>query len=215
MIELKGMDASVIRCVIPDHLCENELFESLHNVNSRGKNLLPKARVVLDFQGRPLPLPLVFRIMSEFVDPSGVEVLSWVTYDSSSLDQLKRMGFPLGEPNLAPREKKSRQALFLKRSLRSGQRAEHAGDIILCGHVNEGAEVLSTGHIIVLGRLHGVAHAGMDGDESVSVITKSLGALHVRIGRRVGVLDRHVSAWGKPAIMTVENESVLISEWPA
>ena len=28
MIELKGMDDSVIRCVIPDHLCEKELFES-------------------------------------------------------------------------------------------------------------------------------------------------------------------------------------------
>ena len=76
MIELKGMDDSVIRCVIPDHLCEKELFESLHNVNSRGKNLLPRARVVLDFQGRPLPLPLVFQIMSEFIDPAGLEVLS-------------------------------------------------------------------------------------------------------------------------------------------
>lgn len=214
MIELKGMDDSVIRCIIPDNLNEKEVFESLSSVNSRGKNLLPRARVVLDFQGRPLSLPFLYRVMSEFIDPSGIEVLSWITYDSSSLDQLKRVGLPLGEPNLPAREKKAKQALLLKRSLRSGQRAEHAGDIILCGHVNEGAEVLATGHIIVLGRLHGVAHAGMDGDESVSVITKSLGALQVRIGRRVGVLDRNVSAWGKPAIMTVENESVLISEWP-
>ena len=183
MIELKGMADAVIRCVIPETLSDEQLMHSFSEAINKGGQLLPNARVVLDFQGRAIPSHLLNQVMSHFVEASHVHVLSWVTYDSESLDRLKRMGIAVGEPR--PNVVKTQGALLLKRSLRSGQKVEHSGDVILCGHLNDGAEISATGHVVVLGRLNGLVHAGVEGDEGTSITTRSLNALQVRIGRKV------------------------------
>lgn len=213
MIELKGMADAVIRCVIPETLSDEQLIQAFSEAISKGGQVLANARVVLDFQGRAISSNLIAQVMINFVEVSRVNVISWITYDAESLERLKRMGISVGEPR--PNVVKTQGALLLKRSLRSGQKVEHSGDVILCGHLNDGAEILATGHVVVLGRLNGLVHAGVEGDEGASITTRALNALQVRIGRKVGVLDKKASTWGKPAIMTVENDAVLISDWPA
>ena len=37
--------------------------------------------------------------------------------------------------------------------MRSGQKEEYAGSIVICGDVNAGAEIIAGGNIIVLGTL--------------------------------------------------------------
>ena len=49
---------------------------------------------------------------------------------------------------------------FIHNSLRSGQRQEYSGSIVICGDVNAGAEVIAGGNIMILGSLRGLAHAG-------------------------------------------------------
>ena len=49
---------------------------------------------------------------------------------------------------------------FIQNSLRSGQRQEYSGSIVICGDVNAGAEVIAGGNIMILGSLRGLAHAG-------------------------------------------------------
>lgn len=49
---------------------------------------------------------------------------------------------------------------FVQNSLRSGQRQEYPGSIVICGDVNAGAEVIAGGNIMILGALRGLAHAG-------------------------------------------------------
>jgi septum site-determining protein MinC len=106
-------------------------------------------------------------------------------------------------------------SLVLERSLRSGQRVEHRGDVVIDGHVNDGAEVLSAGNIVILGRLKGLVHAGCEGDEDTIVIARSMEALQVRIGGRIGSLDRGAQWWGKMVTVRVDDGSVLIDYWPA
>ena len=53
---------------------------------------------------------------------------------------------------------------FVQNSIRSGQREEYPGSIVICGDVNAGAEVVAGGNIMVLGALRGVAHAGANGN---------------------------------------------------
>jgi septum site-determining protein MinC len=91
---------------------------------------------------------------------------------------------------------------------------EHHGDVIIAGHVNDGAEVLSSGHVTVLGRLKGLVHAGCGGDETTSVIARSMEALQVRIGSKIGSLDRKAIWWGKMVIAKVNEGSVYIDYWP-
>ncbi len=45
-------------------------------------------------------------------------------------------------------------------TLRGGQALHHAGNIVVVGDVNPGAELVATGDILVFGRLAGIAHAG-------------------------------------------------------
>ena len=49
---------------------------------------------------------------------------------------------------------------FHKGSLRSGQRLEFDGSIVIIGDVNAGAEVIASENIVILGILRGLAHAG-------------------------------------------------------
>ena len=51
-------------------------------------------------------------------------------------------------------------AMIVERTLRSGQRLDHAGDVIVIGDVNIGAELVAGGSVIVWGRLRGTVEAG-------------------------------------------------------
>lgn len=48
---------------------------------------------------------------------------------------------------------------FHKGSLRSGQKLETEGSLVILGDVNSGAEVMASDNIVVLGALRGLAHA--------------------------------------------------------
>ncbi|HBU12606.1 MAG TPA: hypothetical protein DEB31_07755, partial [Clostridiales bacterium] len=55
------------------------------------------------------------------------------------------------------------QSVFINGTVRSGQRIESEGDIVIVGDVNPGAEVIAGGSIAVFGKLRGLAHAGCGG----------------------------------------------------
>ena len=214
VIKLKGMSNSVVRCIIPEKLPSSKLIAAFDEVREKGEGILAGARIALDFGARPLDERTVANLLSKFVWPSGASVTAWITYDASSQDVLKRAGFRISEPARADIGQNG--ALVLQRSFRSGQRVEHRGDVIIAGHVNDGAEVIASGSITVLGRLSGLVHAGYEGDESTVVVARWMEALQVRIGSRIGSLGRDAEWWGKHVIISVKNDgTVLIDFWPA
>jgi len=80
----------------------------------------------------------------------------------------------------------SETALVVTRTLRSGQRVRHQGDVIVLGDVNPGAEIVATGHIVVMGALRGVAHAGAAGNISAFVAATKLRPTQLRIAHVIG-----------------------------
>ncbi|HAH69070.1 MAG TPA: septum site-determining protein MinC, partial [Synergistaceae bacterium] len=66
-----------------------------------------------------------------------------------------------------------------------------------------------------LGKLQGLAHAGYRGDEAASVSARSFESGQVRIGRKVGLIDKSSDIWGKSVVITVNRDEVLLTEWPA
>ncbi len=72
-------------------------------------------------------------------------------------------------PNEMPRGKmveksKGDGALWVQKTLRSGTRVSYAGNVVVMGDVNPGAEIVAGGNILVWGRLRGSVHAGADVD---------------------------------------------------
>lgn len=215
VIKLKGMPDSMLRCIVSENLQLCDFAPSFEEIRKKGEGFLPGARVVLDFGARVLSKEAICRVMTDFIWPANVEVAAWITYDVSTQELLKQVGLPIGEPSPFPKnDAKYQKALKLDRSLRSGQRVEHPGDIIVAGHVNDGAEVFASGNVTVLGRLHGLVHAGVMGDETAAVVARSMEARQVRIAGLVGSLERNASWWGKPVIVKVDEGSVLIDFWP-
>ena len=78
---------------------------------------------------------------------------------------------------------------FHKGSLRSGQRIEFEGSIVIIGDVNAGAEVVAGENIIVLGTLRGLAHAGAKGTKDAVIEASDIDAVQIRIANIVKELE--------------------------
>ena len=66
-------------------------------------------------------------------------------------------------------------------TVRSGQRIEFEGTIILLGDVNAGSEVVAEQNIVVLGDIRGHVHAGAKGNRSAFIAAKSINPTQLRI----------------------------------
>jgi septum site-determining protein MinC len=66
-------------------------------------------------------------------------------------------------------------------TVRSGDHIEAAGSLLVLGDVNPGARVSAVGHVLVWGRLRGVAHAGCRGDQGARIVALGLQPLQLRI----------------------------------
>ena len=78
-------------------------------------------------------------------------------------------------------EIESSQTKFHKGSVRSGQRIEFEGSIVVLGDVNGGAEVIAGDNIVVLGVLRGLAHAGAKGNKKAVIAAASIDCKQIRI----------------------------------
>jgi septum site-determining protein MinC len=66
-------------------------------------------------------------------------------------------------------------------TLRSGDHLQSRGSVLLLGDANPGSRISSDGHVMVWGRLRGVAHAGRQGDRGARIVALQLQPLQLRI----------------------------------
>lgn len=93
-------------------------------------------------------------------------------------------GMAAGPEQRAPNP--SHQALSLQcGTLRSGDHLEAEGSVLVLGDVNPGARVSAGGHVLVWGRLRGIAHAGCKGDALARIVALQLRPLQLRIAGAV------------------------------
>ena len=96
---------------------------------------------------------------------------------------------------------------FIQNSIRSGQREEYPGSLVICGDVNAGAEVVAGGNIMVLGALRGVAHAGANGNTMAMISANYIDVTQVRIANMVREVAEKTE---KCPICKVERNEILI-----
>ena len=107
------------------------------------------------------------------------------------------------------------QTRFIRHTLRSGQTERFwAGNIVILGDVNPGAEVTAAGDIIVLGTLRGVAHAGALGETSSVIIALNLVPTQLRIGQFITrPPNSKQRPRGKVEIVRVKSERIIVEEF--
>lgn len=99
---------------------------------------------------------------------------------------------------------------FHRGSLRSGQRLETEGSIVVLGDVNSGAEVIASDNIVVLGSLRGLAHAGAKGNKNAIIAAGNLDIVQVRISNIVKEINREEEPVHRQAYVYVEDDKVVI-----
>ena len=99
---------------------------------------------------------------------------------------------------------------FHRGSLRSGQKLETEGSIVIIGDVNSGAEVIASDNIVVLGNLRGLAHAGAKGNKNAIIAAGKLDAVQLRISNIVKEIDRDEEPVHRQAYVFVEDDKIII-----
>ena len=99
---------------------------------------------------------------------------------------------------------------FHRGSLRSGQKIEEDGSIVIIGDVNSGAEVVAADNIVVLGTLRGLAHAGAKGNTKAIIAAGKLDTVQLRIANIVREIDRDEEPLHRQAYVYIEDDKVVI-----
>lgn len=99
---------------------------------------------------------------------------------------------------------------FHRGSLRSGQRLETEGSLVILGDVNSGAEVIASDNIVVLGALRGLAHAGAKGNKQAIIAAGLFDAVQVRIANVVKEINRAEEPLHKQTYISIIDGKVVI-----
>lgn len=99
---------------------------------------------------------------------------------------------------------------FHRGSLRSGQKMETEGSLVILGDVNSGAEVMASDNIVVLGALRGLAHAGAKGNKQAIIAAGLFDSVQVRIANIVKEINRDEEPMHKQAYLSVVDDKIVI-----
>jgi len=147
-------------------------------------------------------------VVSDVATPSLVEEVD------PSGDRAPQQNFNGGDTLF--QESQTEKVLTLKRSLRSGQKIRYAGDVVIYGDVNPGAEVIAGGTILIMGALKGLCHAGARGDDGALVIAFDFRPAQIRIGRKIAIPPTREPRAAKtytPEIAWVRGGEILIEPY--
>ncbi len=99
---------------------------------------------------------------------------------------------------------------FHRGSLRSGQKIESEGSLVIIGDVNSGAEVIASDNIIIQGALRGLAHAGAKGNRQAIIAAGLVDTVQIRIANIVKEIDRDEEPVHKQAYISISEDEIII-----
>ncbi|MCL1976380.1 MAG: septum site-determining protein MinC [Firmicutes bacterium] len=105
--------------------------------------------------------------------------------------------------------------VMIQRTLRSGQNFHYDGNVVIMGDVNPGAEIVASGHVLVMGSLRGMVHAGATGEEKATVTALSLAPTQLRIAAHITRPPdgNGTSLVKQPEVARIKNDVVIIEEY--
>lgn len=172
---IKGTKSGII-VHLSAELPFEELEEKVCEKFKSSADFLGSAQIALSFEGRTLNDDEQVRLVNCITENSNLDIVCVIddnaereAYFSKTLDE-KLMAL------------NSNTGQFYKGTLRSGQVLEFDTSIVILGDINAGAQVVSTGNVVVLGKLLGNVYAGASGRENSFVVALQMNPTQIRIG---------------------------------
>ena len=163
---------------------DNKLVVSL-NRNADYDKIKEKIRSVLEspadiFSNIEEPIIIKGRRLSDFEEDEIAKMFAKVTTLEVLFFFFLRLGMATIETIFSKDTTVSNCKVFTG-TVRSGQRIEFEGTIVLLGDVNAGSEVVAEQNIIVLGNIRGHVHAGAKGNRGAFIAANSISPTQLRI----------------------------------
>ena len=101
---------------------------------------------------------------------------------------------------------------FHRGAVRSGQKLEFEGRIVIMGDVNDGAEVIAGDNIVILGALRGLAHAGAKGNVNAIIAASSIDAPQLRIANIIKEREKEEIQEDKKTYACLDEKGNLVMQ---
>jgi len=193
-ITIKGKSGGVLEIAMQPLASYADIRNSVSEKLSRHRDFFTGADVKVRFSGKVLSAAqkkelrrMLFmdydikNVVFADEEPEELEEVDTVTSGEPPVENTNRV-------SLVSKDYFNARSIFISHTLRSGQRVECEGDIVVLGDVNDGAEVIAGGSIAVMGALRGLAHAGATGRRDVVVAAQILGPKQLRISGKIAAL---------------------------
>ena len=130
------------------------------------------------------PILVTGKILKRFEIDSIQKIIQSVIKVRVDFDSPRTLGLH-GIKRTFKKDIKISETKFYKGSIRSGQKLEFEGSIVIIGDVNDGAEVIAEDNIAVVGNLRGMAHAGAKGNEEAIIAASIIESPQIRIASKI------------------------------
>ena len=173
-VVIKGNKSGLI-VHLDDKMEFPELKEKVEEKFASSSDFLGAAQIALSFEGRKLSEEQKYELMECVREHSKLDIVCLIDDDEK---REARFAQSLEEKLT---ELKSNTGQFYKGTLRSGQVLEFETSIVILGDVNVGAQVVSAGNVVILGKLLGTVYAGASGKENSFVVALQMNPTQIRI----------------------------------
>lgn len=155
------------------------------NKSSNYKDIKEKISQILDasldlFDNIKEPITIKGKRLQDNEEKEILNMISKKTDLKVTVERPKRLGLATIN-NIFNKDTMISNTKVFTGTVRSGQRLEFEGSIILLGDVNAGSEVVAEQNIIVLGDIRGHVHAGAKGNRSAFIAANSINPTQLRI----------------------------------
>lgn len=171
------------------------------------KRKLPKLKKL--YKDEKTPITVVGKILKNKEIDEIQKLIQQILDVEVDFDMPKTLGLS-GIKRAFEKEIAVSETKFHRGSLRSGQKLETEGSIVIIGDVNSGAEVIASDNIVVLGALRGLAHAGAKGNTQAIIAAGLLDTVQIRISNIVKEIDRDEEPMHKQAYVSVIDGKIEI-----
>ncbi len=200
-VEIKGIREGLL-VTLGEGAWEERQAALLKHLDEQG-DFLRGARLALSVGSQPLKAAQLGRLR-DAISERGLTLWAVLSDSPKTQETAQNLGLatrisrPRPERRVKPLETRLRggeETILVQRTLRSGYRLENAGNVVVIGDVNPGAEIIAGGSVVVWGRLRGMVHAGAQGDSSAVVCALDLSPTQLRIADKIALSPRRR---GKP-----------------
>lgn len=216
-MQLKGInDGILVKFHSKDW--ESQHKELISAIGSR-EEFFHGAEIILDLGSMQIRSAELGKLRDELSN-SGLSLCSIISISQVSRESATLLGIDQASSlsSLKSHDLRTKQtpagvpASYLKKDILKGKIIESKHHIIIFGDVHAGAEIISTGNIIVWGKILGAVHAGAQGDENTFVCALHLAPTFIQIAHVFSTPTRR-NAIHKPEVSFIQNGKIIAIDW--